>query len=108
MAPAGWVALMVGQDWLMRELRLVHRRWREKYPAQRLGEFVAQCRGRGIPVTPQRLSVAGASSLRRTIGAPTRPVRRCVAGFSTMGRNPGQAGSQKDSRGVRVHRFNLA
>ena len=41
----------------MRELRLVDRRWRERYSAQRLGEFVARCHGRGIAVTPQRLAV---------------------------------------------------
>jgi Fur family transcriptional regulator, peroxide stress response regulator len=41
----------------MRELRLVDRRWRERYSAQRLGEFVARCRERGIAVTPQRLAV---------------------------------------------------
>jgi Fur family transcriptional regulator, peroxide stress response regulator len=41
----------------MRELRLLDRRWREGYSAQRLGEFVARCRKRGIAVTPQRLAV---------------------------------------------------
>src|SRR5258708_17784667 len=41
----------------MREVRLVDRRSRERYSAQRLGEFVARCRKRGIPVTPQRLAV---------------------------------------------------
>ncbi len=41
----------------MRELRLVDRRWRESYSAQRLGRFVARCRKRGIAVTPQRLAV---------------------------------------------------
>jgi Fur family transcriptional regulator, peroxide stress response regulator len=41
----------------MRELRLVDRRWRKRYSGQRLGEFVARCRGRGIAVTPQRLAV---------------------------------------------------
>ena len=41
----------------MRELRLVDRRWRETYSVQRLGEFVARCRKRGVPVTPQRLAV---------------------------------------------------
>ena len=41
----------------MRELRLVDRRWRERYSAERLGEFVARCRKRGIAVTPQRLAV---------------------------------------------------
>jgi len=44
----------------MRELRLVDRRWRERYSVQRLGEFVARCRERGIVVTPQRLAVIGA------------------------------------------------
>ena len=44
----------------MRELRLLDRRWRERYSAQRLGEFVARCRKRGIAVTPQRLAVIGA------------------------------------------------
>lgn len=44
----------------MRELRLLDRRWRERYSAQRLGEFVARCRQRGIAVTPQRLAVIGA------------------------------------------------
>jgi Fur family peroxide stress response transcriptional regulator len=44
----------------MRELRLVDRRWRERYSAQRLGDFVARCRKRGIAVTPQRLAVIGA------------------------------------------------
>jgi Fur family transcriptional regulator, peroxide stress response regulator len=41
----------------MRELRLVDRRWHESYSLQRLGEFVARCRKRGIAVTPQRLAV---------------------------------------------------
>jgi Fur family peroxide stress response transcriptional regulator len=41
----------------MREVRLVDRRGREKYSAQRLGEFVARCHARGIAVTPQRLAV---------------------------------------------------
>jgi len=41
----------------MRELRLLDRRWREKYSVQRLGDFVARCRQRGIAVTPQRLAV---------------------------------------------------
>jgi Fur family peroxide stress response transcriptional regulator len=44
----------------MREVRLVDRRWHERYSAQRLGEFVARCRKRGIAVTPQRLAVIGA------------------------------------------------
>jgi Fur family peroxide stress response transcriptional regulator len=48
---------MVGQDGFMRELRLVDRQWRERYSGQRLGEFVARCRERGIAVTPQRLAV---------------------------------------------------
>jgi Fur family peroxide stress response transcriptional regulator len=41
----------------MRGLRLMDRRWRERYSVQRLGEFVARCRKRGIAVTPQRLAV---------------------------------------------------
>ncbi len=41
----------------MREVRLVDRRWREKYSVERFGEFVARCRERGIAVTPQRLAV---------------------------------------------------
>jgi Fur family peroxide stress response transcriptional regulator len=41
----------------MRELRLVDRQWRESYSVQRFGEFVARCRQRGVPVTPQRLAV---------------------------------------------------
>lgn len=41
----------------MRELRLVDRRWRERYSAQRLGQFVARCHERGIAVTPQRLAI---------------------------------------------------
>lgn len=41
----------------MRELRLLDRRWREKYSVQRLGEFVTRCRKRGTAVTPQRLAV---------------------------------------------------
>ena len=44
----------------MRDLRLVDRQWRERYSVQRLGEFVARSRKRGIPVTPQRLAVIGA------------------------------------------------
>ncbi len=44
----------------MRELRLVDRRWRERYSAQRLGDFVARCHKRGIAVTPQRLAVVRA------------------------------------------------
>ena len=41
----------------MRDVRLVDRRWHERYSVQRLGEFVARCRKRGIAVTPQRLAV---------------------------------------------------
>jgi Fur family peroxide stress response transcriptional regulator len=41
----------------MRGLRLVDRRWHEKYSVQRLGDFVARCREQGIVVTPQRLAV---------------------------------------------------
>jgi len=41
----------------MRELRLVDRRWHEKYSVQRLSDFVNRCRKQGIPVTPQRLAV---------------------------------------------------
>ena len=41
----------------MPELRLLDRLWRERYAVQRLGEFVARCRKRGIAVTPQRLAV---------------------------------------------------
>src|SRR6202040_3631390 len=41
----------------MAEVRLVDRRSRERYSVQRLGEFVARCRKRGIAVTPQRLAV---------------------------------------------------
>ena len=41
----------------MQKLRLVDRRWRDRYSVQRLGEFVARCRKRGIAVTPQRLAV---------------------------------------------------
>jgi Fur family peroxide stress response transcriptional regulator len=44
----------------MPEVRLVDRRSRERYSVQRLGEFVARCRERGIAVTPQRLAVIGA------------------------------------------------
>lgn len=44
----------------MPEVRLVDRRSRERYSAQRLGEFVARCRKRGIAVTPQRLAVVQA------------------------------------------------
>ena len=44
----------------MREVRLLDRRWRERYSVQRLGEFVARCRKRGIAVTPQRLAVVRA------------------------------------------------
>lgn len=41
----------------MREVRLVDRRWHERYSVQRLSEFVARCRKRGIALTPQRLAV---------------------------------------------------
>jgi len=41
----------------MREVRLVDRRWHEKYSVQRLSEFDARCRKRGIALTPQRLAV---------------------------------------------------
>jgi Fur family peroxide stress response transcriptional regulator len=41
----------------MGEIRLVDRGSRERYSVQRLGEFVARCRERGIAVTPQRLAV---------------------------------------------------
>ena len=44
----------------MQEVRLVDRRSHERYSVQRLGEFVARCRKRGIAVTPQRLAVIGA------------------------------------------------
>jgi Fur family peroxide stress response transcriptional regulator len=49
-----------GQEWLMRDVRLVDRRSRERYSAERLGEFVARCRKLGVAVTPQRLAVIGA------------------------------------------------
>ena len=41
----------------MREVRLVDRRWHERYSVKRLGKFVARCRNRGIALTPQRLAV---------------------------------------------------
>ncbi len=41
----------------MQALRLVEREWREHYAERRLDEFVARCRQRRIPVTPQRLAV---------------------------------------------------
>jgi len=41
----------------MPELRLLDSSWRDRYSVQRLGEFVARCRKRGIAVTPQRLAV---------------------------------------------------
>jgi len=41
----------------MRELRLLDRPWHARYAEQRLGDFVARCRERRIPVTPQRLAV---------------------------------------------------
>jgi len=41
----------------MRELRLLDRRWRERYSVERLDEFVARCHTRGLAVTPQRLAV---------------------------------------------------
>jgi Fur family transcriptional regulator, peroxide stress response regulator len=41
----------------MAQLRLLDRPWRERYAAQRLGDFVARCRERRIAVTPQRLAV---------------------------------------------------
>jgi Fur family transcriptional regulator, peroxide stress response regulator len=41
----------------MRDVRLVDRRWHEKYSVKRLGEFVARCRNRGNALTPQRLAV---------------------------------------------------
>ena len=41
----------------MREVRLVDRQRHERYSVQRLGDFVARCRERGIAVTPQRLAV---------------------------------------------------
>jgi len=44
----------------MRDVRLVDRRWHERYSVQRLGEFVARCHKLGIAVTPQRLAVIGA------------------------------------------------
>jgi Fur family peroxide stress response transcriptional regulator len=44
----------------MRELRLVDRQWRQRYSVQRLADFVARCRKRGIAVTPQRLAVVRA------------------------------------------------
>jgi Fur family peroxide stress response transcriptional regulator len=44
----------------MQEVRLVNRRWRERYSVQRRGEFVARCHERGVAVTPQRLAVIDA------------------------------------------------
>ena len=41
----------------MREVRLVDRRWHERYSSRRLSEFDARCRERGIALTPQRLAV---------------------------------------------------
>lgn len=41
----------------MRKVRLVDRRWRDRYSVKRLGEFVTRCHERGIAVTPQRLAV---------------------------------------------------
>jgi Fur family transcriptional regulator, peroxide stress response regulator len=41
----------------MRGARLVDRRWHERYSVQRLSEFDARCRKRGIALTPQRLAV---------------------------------------------------
>jgi len=41
----------------MREVRLVDRRWHERYSVRRLGEFDARCRKRGIALTPQRLAI---------------------------------------------------
>jgi Fur family transcriptional regulator, peroxide stress response regulator len=41
----------------MEELRLLDRRWRATYTAQRLAEFVARCHERGVAITPQRLAV---------------------------------------------------
>ncbi len=52
----------------MREVRLVDRPWREKYSVQRLGEFVARCRQRGVAVTPQRLAV-----IRALLAAENHP-----------------------------------
>ena len=52
----------------MREVRLVDRRWREKYSVERLGEFVARCRERGIAVTPQRLEI-----IRALLAAENHP-----------------------------------
>ena len=52
----------------MREVRLLDRRWRERYSGQRLSEFVARCRKRGIAVTPQRLAV-----IRALLAAENHP-----------------------------------
>jgi Fur family transcriptional regulator, peroxide stress response regulator len=41
----------------MHALRLVDRRWHERYSAERLDEFVARCRKQRIALTPQRLAV---------------------------------------------------
>jgi hypothetical protein len=41
----------------MEGLRLLDRRWRAKYSARRLGEFVAQCHERGVAVAAQRFAV---------------------------------------------------
>jgi len=60
----------------MRELRLVDRRWRDRYSVQRLSEFVARCRERGIAVTPQRLAVIRA--LLTSENHPS-PYEICVA-----------------------------
>jgi Fur family transcriptional regulator, peroxide stress response regulator len=55
----------------MREVRLVDRRWRERYSVQRLGEFVARCRERGIAVTPQRLAVIRALLISENHPSPS-------------------------------------
>jgi Fur family transcriptional regulator, peroxide stress response regulator len=55
----------------MREVRLVDRRWHERYSVERLGEFVARCHERGIAVTPQRLAIIQALLASENHPSPT-------------------------------------
>jgi hypothetical protein len=36
---------------------LISAKWRARYAAERLAEFTARCRNRGLAITPQRVAV---------------------------------------------------
>jgi Fur family peroxide stress response transcriptional regulator len=52
----------------MGELRLFDPRWRARYSARRLSEFVQRCRERRLSITPQRLAI-----IRALVAAENHP-----------------------------------